>query len=529
LRGKVFIKTEEEEEIMKTKSLCIVIAGILVFWVAGPAHSWQGRMGGMGDPYGLVVDESDFLIHPAIIAKDKGINYYGDFRFTWTDVGRWQYNLTGIVPSNPGCVGCHNSYKASGHESRYEGQLGAAFPLGPGRMGMFFQYSGKRSNFNGDGVEDLDPNQFNLQSDLDSFALRLLYGLPMGGVKLGGEVQLAYRHEKNESVVDFGLDRESLKNGTFLTMFYSPETLPLMFPYDSKYWEALFKGSLGGALGPAKFAFTIQGGFIFGGDNKMKFEWVGPDTPFDTYNVDANGSVKGWRVGGDLWVRYPLKDGLSLPFLLRVAYQDKTRKADGPGLDNGVFDIIEESKIREKNFNVEVGGGVDKEFGKGTRVASGIYYNYLNNKNGIWGYGIYPGGVDNFENPRLPNYTENQIIFRLAGEKEICPVTTLRMGLNFFYGWVKEEYNSTTYIFSDKINLDGSRWGIGASLGGTIKFNRFILEPFLGGGYQAIRLSGDGSNPVYLGGPLAYDMERSRRQWSIATGFSIKFNPPPPP
>jgi hypothetical protein len=261
----------------------------------------------------------------------------------------------------------------------------------------------------------------------------------------------------------------------------------------------------------------------------MKFEWVGPDTPFDTYNVDANGSVKGWRVGGDLWVRYPLKDGLSLPFLLRVAYQDKTRKADGPGLDNGVFDIIEESKIREKNFNVEVGGGVDKEFGKGTRVASGIYYNYLNNKNGIWGYGIYPGGVDNFENPRLPNYTENQIIFRLAGEKEICPVTTLRMGLNFFYGWVKEEYNSTTYIFSDKINLDGSRWGIGASLGGTIKFNRFILEPFLGGGYQAIRLSGDGSDPVYLGGPLSYDMERSRRQWSIATGFSIKFNPSPPP
>jgi hypothetical protein len=35
-----------------------------------------------------------------------------------------------------------------------------------------------------------------MKSALDDFAFKLLYGLPIGGFKLGGEVQISYRQER---------------------------------------------------------------------------------------------------------------------------------------------------------------------------------------------------------------------------------------------------------------------------------------------------------------------------------------------
>jgi hypothetical protein len=68
-------------------------------------------------------------------------------------------------------------------------------------MGLFFKYAGKDNDYSGSENEwrsgTLYFHQYNFLSDLDEFALRLLYGLPMGGFKLGGEIQLAYRSEEN--------------------------------------------------------------------------------------------------------------------------------------------------------------------------------------------------------------------------------------------------------------------------------------------------------------------------------------------
>ena len=48
---------------------------------------------------------------------------------------------------------------------------------------------------------------------------------------------------------------------TFRLVHYFPWTnlFQFMFPYDSKYWEFIFKGSLKGEIGPAKIAFTVRG------------------------------------------------------------------------------------------------------------------------------------------------------------------------------------------------------------------------------------------------------------------------------
>jgi hypothetical protein len=56
-------------------------------------------------------------------------------------------------------------------------------------------------------------------------------------------------------------------------------------------------------------------------------------------------------------------------------------------------------------------------------------------------------------------------------------------------------------------------------MGGTVKFQRFSVEPFLAGGYQKLNLNGDGSFLTQL-----IDASKIRKEWSIGGGFSVKFN-----
>jgi hypothetical protein len=170
---------------MKKSGLFFVILSFLVFSIVSISYGWQGRMGGMGDPFGLVQDESDFLIHPAKIANGKGVQFYGHYLFNYTDVKKWDYNL------NDSLTGAFRN-DVSGDELRHDGLFGASFPLGSGRMGFFFTYEGMRGDY--DGLYNSGINYIiDMKNVLDDFAFKLLYGLPIGGFRLGGEVQIAYR------------------------------------------------------------------------------------------------------------------------------------------------------------------------------------------------------------------------------------------------------------------------------------------------------------------------------------------------
>ena len=81
----------------------------------------------MGDPFGLVADESDYLIHPAKIAKGEGIRFYGDYRFTYTGVMDWDYNLDEFTTA--GVLNTFYHYDGSGQEYKHNALVGAAFPL----------------------------------------------------------------------------------------------------------------------------------------------------------------------------------------------------------------------------------------------------------------------------------------------------------------------------------------------------------------------------------------------------------------
>jgi hypothetical protein len=537
------VKNKREEELMRTKSLLVVVIGLAILLTGFPAYGWEGRMGGMGDPFGLVEDESDFLIHPSKIAVGEGTKFYGDYRFNWRDVSDWDYSFQSIAPG--GILIFNFPYKGSGNEFENKGLLGMTFPLETGRMGVFFQYAGKRGDFDGreNGAIGGGPlnNTYRLDSDLDSFALRVLYGLPVGGFKLGSEVQLAYRQEENSTSITAqiasGGPYTLAKNFPFGEGFVifnaipnSNNLFPFMIPYDSKFLEALLKGSLEGTIGPAKIAFTMRGGVIFGGDDRYAFSGIPVIGPGSPAGGDLNGSVRGWNIGGDLWLRYRLMEGLSLPFLVKIDYQDKKRNGDGQGTGAPLAPYGFGYENKEKNFQIEAGGGVDRELGKAMRVAAGIYYNYTKNKNNFTIDATPLGGPTFiYDYTDYPDHTEHQIILRLAGEKEISPTVAMRAGLNFFYGWVTKEnfeFNQGAPGLStiDDISMDGDRWGIGASLGATVKLNRFTVEPFLAGGYQKLRVSGDGSStPPSILSPFSLEMDKLRKEWSLGGGFSVKF------
>jgi hypothetical protein len=498
---------------MKKGILFVVILPVLVFALAGVSYAWQGRMGGMEDPYGLVADESDFLIHPAKIANGEGVRFYGDYRFTFTGVTDWDLRTSSFTPG--GVFVSSSSTDVSGEEAGHNGLVGASFPLGPGRMGIFFTYAGMRGGYDGDAAGFLVPVRLEMKNDVDDFALRLLYGLPIGGFKLGAEAQIAYRQELQE-LTTFSSDN-ILGNRVFH---------PYPFPNNSRYWEALFKGSMEGKVGPLDLEFTLRGGFDFAGTSKRHVEdQIPPGSPFDGF--DAKGDVDGWQIGEDLWLRYPLADGLTLPFLVRVDYLQKTWQGHGPGSGTlAGFDVGYRGE--ETNLAIAVGGGVDKEFGKATRIAAGIYYNYLQGKESFDQNFIGPTSFE-LQGDTFPDSVEHQVLLRLAGEHTLSPTVALRAGLNFFYGWVTPKIKISDITSGSPADIfegsgSGSHWGIGVSLGGTIKVKPLTLEPFIGGGYQQLhqKLNADdfgGSTLLTL-----TDEKISRNEWLVTTGLSILFD-----
>jgi len=529
---------------MKKRHLYVLMICFLVFSLAGLAHGWQGRMGGMGNPYGLAEDESDFLIHPFGIANSEGLKFYGGYSFKYRDVLNWDYTLTTFDPGT-GTLREQWPFRGSGDEIKHDALVGATFPMGSGRMGLFFNYIGKRGDFSGHENE-FDSgstffHEYDLKSGLDAFSFRLLYGLPLGNIKIeglplgifkfGGEIALAYRNEENESFFnrDFGGGTRIFKeNSPFGQWQESRNTFPFQFPYDSRYWEVFLKASLGGTFGPASFAFTPKFSSVFGTNNRLEHErLIYPAGIFSFIEMD--GGVRGWSLESDFWLRYSVYKDLSLPFLAKIGYQKKSRGGSGEGFgflyQNQLFDY----KAKEESFRAEIGGGLDYELKRGTRIASGIYYDYIND---TYSYSILrtPPGINfNLDQCDYPSHKEHRLTLKATGEMEFSSSISMRMGVNLFYGWAKEKYTMNRVgvlpaRLDDSISLKGSHWGIGLSLGSTVKFQRYIIEPFFNIDYQKQDLNGDGerfsNNP---GLNRSFEMDKMMNDWSIGGGFSVKF------
>ena len=330
---------------------------------------------------------------------------------------------------------------------------------------------------------------------------------------------MSYYNEKKETQT---LDHESAAyyinlpfggGGNFYNLF------PFMRPYDSRYWEAAFKGSLESGFGPAKFAVTLTGGFIFSGENNLTH--LNMDGP-EKRAAKFIGNVNGWNIGEELWVRYPLKEDVLLPFVLRMKYQTVTRDGNGLGVNSFPPFKAFVYENRESNYHAEVGGGVERKLLEEIKFGAGMYYVFLGNRNNFLSRVLTATGREMFDQRKYPNEIEHQVILRLAAEKDVSPMVAMRSGVEFFYGKVSKKYESPSQ-WPEYVSVDGPHWGMRVSLGGTVKFGKLNIEPFWGGGYQAWNL--DGTGTISAGNVLGnfVRMAEVRREWFTGGGFSITF------
>lgn len=495
---------------MKRNGLSVVAALLFILLLASPGVAWQGRMAGVVDASGLIEDESDYLTHPASIASGKGFNAYGHYRLTYDKATAWDYKAESAF------LGVSYPYKASGYEWRNQLQLGSAFALGAGRMGVFFEYEGARGKYTGDekfiGFFG-SYNTFDMENKLDNLKLRLLYGLPIGAVNVGGELQIAYiKEEKETMLVDedgrsFKNDPWAAENNTATDLF------PYMIPFQSKYWEAQGKVSVDGKLGAAKYAATLKAGLPFASDNQYV---IGSDFIDD---AEMSGQVKGFHVGGDVWVRVPLSGNIVLPFVAGAGY--KTVKRDGSGVS--LYNSLASYEHTVTNVNVKLGGGADITLAKDMKLAMGLYYDYISIKQDAFFKDIltFIYYVDNYTD--MPKSSEHRVTLKALAEKELTPAVVLRGGFSAFYGKVENDYAYNAYdtggpYLPVALPTSGSNRGVNASIGATVKLDRISLEPFLNAGYAKYSASGDGKIFLF---PASAEFEKTN--WLVGGGLSVKF------
>jgi hypothetical protein len=274
---------------------------ISVFLFFGSSFAWQGRMAGMGDPYGLVQDESDMLIHPAMIMNSSGTRLYTHYRFTYTDVMDWDYKWD-LAP------GLTENFKASGDEYKNEALIGTDFNVGSWRMGIFFTYDNQSGDYDGKVDSPLyspDELDFDLESDKSDFAFSLMFGVPIDCVAIGFEAGLGYHDEENkisQQVSAFGNATNPIAMMMLMPAVWA-NTHPYMLPYDSEYMETFLKASVASKLGcNADFGLTLNGGYIFFGDNELYTD----SSPIIPGDLELDGDVDGWSIGGDFWFRYKI-------------------------------------------------------------------------------------------------------------------------------------------------------------------------------------------------------------------------------
>jgi hypothetical protein len=315
-----------------------------------------------------------------------------------------------------------------------------------------------------------------------------------------------------------------------------------MLPYDSNYWEVLAKVGVEGNAGPAKVGLTLRGGSLFSGDNELSGSDQSSVLPNASYGT--TGGVDGWKIGTDFWVRYPYSEAVTLPFLFRLDYSDKSRNGAGNMgdfvgfIDPPFFPVVLgpislgpsvlDYNSNERSFTIEAGGGVDVLLSKVTRVAAGLYYNYLNVKNDMLVTVDDPAtGIFVFNYGAMPDRTEHLVRFKLAGETQVCPEWTVRGGLDVFGGVAREDLGSDTSFpsgqFSASGSLDGTHWGITGFLGATTKLQGATVEPFIQAGYQELTISDHSGQSIVLGSGFLSDLDKDKKQAVVGAGVSILF------
>jgi hypothetical protein len=472
---------------MKKCSLLIIAAVLVILTSVDTPFAWQGRMDGMGGPFGLVSDESDFLIHPAKIADGSGSNYYGDYKFNYVQVPKWN-NVFSELGST-----VINAMEAGSIRAHYM-SLGGTWALGPGRLGLFVQYSDDRGAYNGSQSGAVGFSSVSLNTQDKPFAVKLLYGLPLGSWKLGTELRYTYNTSNNSN-------RWSQPGSSVTNEYWINAPNPYGFPINLKWNEASLKLSAETAVGPGVLTFTPKIAATFG---------IGKsDLTNGAFFIAGTGDITGWNAGADLWYRIRIDNTTTLPFVVRANY-DRKRADLSVSWSTG---ITESDAYIYRNFVFEAGAGIDKDLSREVKIASGIYYNYIEGKTSL---AANPSGGTGPYTNTSPFETDNRIVLKTAGEYAFSPTVTARAGINAFYGWVKDTYSAAFATAPEDASASGYRWGLNAAAGATVKILKLSFEPFVMSGLQRTDLNKSS-------GSFTQGVQARKNEWNVGGGLSIKY------
>ena len=164
---------------MTQRILVAALLPLLVIALAGVSQAWQGRV---GDPYGLLQDETYSLTHSAESVQGDGVRFYP---FPYTDVMDWDYDLDRLDAP------LYSPFDTLGQGYSHNAPMGADFLLDPVRMGSFLSYGGMRGDYDSDEVISGTEHK-----DLD---------------KLGEEAHIACRQEEHVDWQQINLDGDGAR------------------------------------------------------------------------------------------------------------------------------------------------------------------------------------------------------------------------------------------------------------------------------------------------------------------------------
>ena len=211
--------------------------------------------------------------------------------------------------------------------------------------------------------DDNTQDDYEIDNDLRNLSLRLLYAVPVSPrVKLGGEVELAYRSEENRIKGNYLGTPHNYQNYSFPALpeaYYFQDKYLYGRPCDATYMQAAFKGSVEANAGPVEVLFTGRYGFLFASDNELELR-SSVAGPINSPTMD--GDVEGYAAGADLWVRYHMRPDITLPFVVRADYSRKEYDGDS---DMSLLPSVPYKYEDTEGLCLEIGGGVEKKIEKG--------------------------------------------------------------------------------------------------------------------------------------------------------------------
>jgi hypothetical protein len=291
-----------------------------------------------------------------------------------------------------------------------------------------------------------------------------------------------------------------------------------MTPFRSDYYESIGKLSIEGKLGSVKNTFTIKGGAAlpFASNNTYDYKE-------NSREASIEGEVKSWNAGFDYWVRFPWNKDISLPFVARVWNQQSKRDGSGDSNDNSNFSYEHKTEY----FNVTAGGGVDFILSKGTRIATGLYYDFFHSGQDMNIREISATQTNIYDSPEYPTKKENRLTLKAMTEINLSPGFTFLSGLNVFYGKVKSKFlfqhTRDGFLRTDnRSSAEGYNWGVNLSFGTAYKTGKVNIEPFINAGFCKYKVSGDG---FWDGSTVESDttIKFEKTDWIIGGGLSIKY------